>query len=170
MTDDLPRLPQPAWQFDRGQWTEIECPFTADNDPDAREAEWDDVLRAAGYSLGDSVDSYDPTIIREAHHDTPITQRWRFLVEVCFDGTTPWWVFVTDLPSLLALTPQLAPIQLPSQLDHLVEIVERFTSKAFEAWHGHSVTSICSTCSPAEWKLAGERREARRNRKSQATI
>ena len=170
MTDDLLCLSQPTWQFDRGQWTEIDCPFVADKDLDAKEAEWDDTLKKAGYWIGDYASSYDPVIIHEAHHETLVTKRWRFLIEACFDGTTPWLIFVTDLPSLLALTSQLTAIRLPAQLDHLTEIVEQFTSKTFEAWHGHSVTSICPACSPAEWKLVEERREARRNRKAQTTI
>jgi len=176
MTDDFALL-HPCWEFCRGEWRQIPNPLATPHDPDdwidvLLRDDWrnfDTVLSAAGYAQESHAGLESTFVIHEPRVLTPLTRRWKYMVELCVTGDAIQMIFVVDLPSLLLLVPQLAAVGMPTQLEFLTETIDGFARKTFRVFHGHSLDSFCEECDPSAWKARQERRREIEQKKRQAS-
>jgi hypothetical protein len=73
-------------------------------------------------------------------------------------------VFVPDLPNLIRLMAEIAPLWTSLLVQYQGDTAESFFEKTFRAWHGHSLGGKCRRCDPD----AVERWEARQKERAAA--
>ena len=107
---DIPKL-NPAtchtWSYVGGTWEPLAddplAPFDA--------GEWEETLKAAGYSYVDySLDESPSFTLRCAVDENGLTARWQFVVDFNVCATYCWTIFVGSLPDLFALAPALGAL------------------------------------------------------------
>lgn len=106
------RLPAELWAFDHQVgWTRLEVDPLEDFCVRAHGG-GDQVFRNAGYESAGP--THLPVVLYEAFTHTPISRKWRFVVEVSLAEVACHLILVANLPSLLELTPKLQLFLLPS--------------------------------------------------------
>lgn len=157
-----PLPPPQVWIFSRTDgWKPTDDPIGNQEGDD-----WYEAIAKAGYGHGSYAEEEGRLLhIHEAEHDTPLTRRWKFLVEVELNTDCGHFVFCPDLPSVLALVSQVGGMATAQEVERLRGIVDRFAQKSFHALHGHDLLGVCRECDPREWDATQERRRERREKR-----
>ncbi len=143
-----------------------------DSDPldsvQPNEGAYSEIMRRAGYVGGHSSDVNCPSAtIWEAGGDTDITRKYPFVIDLNLNEANAPCVWCEDLPSLLAVLPAVAALVQWGQLGGIQYTIEEFCSRAFRAFHGHSLIDVCPQCDPHEFKQRQEAARKRKERKAQ---
>ena len=139
-----------AWRYYHGDWCEIEDPMVWNE-----EEGWKTALERAGYhtfpshTFGDFECGLGAELyVRE---DKPFLMVLT-LADICRS------IYIDDLPSLMQWLSSYAPMLSLGKIDDTLGELLILSSHAFQAWHGHDYTAICSVCDPNEWQRQVERK------------
>ena len=81
-----------------------------------------------------------------------------YLVYVDVTGTSCKEIYIKDWPNLMYFLKEYSLILKNDGLDYRIENIEKAVEKAFQAWHGHSIDTICHECDPLGWEIKMERK------------
>lgn len=119
----------------------------------------DQAATLAGYSpaedYGDTCQAGRVQLAANPDHDT-----YPYLVTVEPTLDYAQMVFLPDLPSLLALVREVAPLHTLGLAHHLRTLVDVAFPKLFHTWHGHDWRGVCPDCDPFTYQLLEIQRAA----------
>lgn len=143
------------YQYARGQWKQIDCPF-----PDSKETDYLKALQEWGY--GTAIDEIGKEWglmlkIYERNEEKDHNRSCEFLVDITPTGCSIYPVLIEDLPTLLQFLRNYLPIFEGDAVRVHLLAIEQAIDRAFMAWHGHPSWDACRECDRVEQRLHQKR-------------
>ncbi|WP_022947141.1 hypothetical protein [Methylohalobius crimeensis] len=142
------------WKYSRGEWAESVFDW-----PDLMDFE--DALQRNGYSRGAAINFPEDGDFIEVYPKLGTEGIAPCMVAVCLDASSNDFIQTDDLPSLIMLLKDLAPIVSAYETGVMSELAQ----KSFRIWHGHSHRLICQECDPIGYEQLQKARSARKRGK-----